>query len=176
MEIYLIRHTTPLIEKGFIYGRTDVCLTAAFSTEKAAVLKQLPTAVERVYSSPSDRCLQLAKAISNDCEIERDLYELNFGDWEGMTWNTIDRAASEVWMNDFVNLSPPNGESMLQMQLRVMKFWNRLLSQSHQSAAIVTHGGVIRIILAHYHSVALKDVFDIKVSFGEVFKLQISTP
>jgi len=176
MEIYLIRHTTPLIEKGLIYGRTDVSLTPDFPVEKAKVLKQLPETIDRVYTSPSARCLQLAKAISNDCKVEKDLYELNFGDWEGMTWDAVDRDISEVWMNDFVNLSPPNGESMLQMQLRVMKFWDRLVSQSYQSAAIVTHGGVIRIILAHYRSVALKDVFDIKVSFGEVFKLQLSRP
>ena len=176
MDVYLIRHTTPLIEKGFIYGRTDVSLTADFPEEKALVLKQLPATVDRVYSSPSDRCLQLAKAIATDCKVERDLYELDFGEWEGKTWDTVDRAISEVWMNDFVNLSPPNGESMLQMQSRVMKFWDSMAEQSHRSVAIVTHGGVIRIILAHHWLIALKDVFDIKVSFGEVFKLQLSRP
>lgn len=176
MEIYLIRHTTPLIAKGLIYGRTEVSLNADFPAEKAVVLQQLPSVVDKVYSSPSNRCLLLAEAISPDYTVDTDLYEMNFGDWEGMTWDTVDRNASEVWMNDFVNLSTPNGESMLQMQSRVMEFWERLLGAPHQSAAVVTHGGVIRIIIAHERSIALKDAFSIKVGFGEVFKLQLSRP
>lgn len=171
MEVYLIRHTTPLIDKGLVYGRLDVPLTDTFLVERKQVIEQLPDDIEVVYSSPSSRCSQLAAFISPFYMEDKALHELNFGDWEGRTWDTIDRVTSTIWMNDFVNLAPPAGETMLEMQHRVMEFWNGLLELPYRKSAIVTHGGVIRIILAHYRKIALKDAFTIKVELAEVIKL-----
>jgi len=176
MEIYLIRHTAPLITKGMIYGRTNVPLAESFEYEKERILSQLPDFLDAVYSSPSVRCTQLAAALSNNYQEDEALYELNFGDWEGETWDTVDRAASETWMKDFVNLAPPNGETMLEMETRVLKFWDGLLQRPSAHVALVTHGGVIRILLAKQQSVALKDSFSIQVGMAEVFRLSVSTP
>jgi len=176
MEIYLIRHTAPLITKGMIYGRTNVPLAESFEDEKQRVLSQLPALLDAVYSSPSIRCTQLAAALSNNYLVDEALYELNFGDWEGETWDTIDRAASETWMNDFVNLAPPNGETMLEMETRVLKFWDNLLQRPLAHVALVTHAGVIRILLAKQQSIALKDSFSIQVGMAQVFRLSVSTP
>lgn len=176
MEIYLIRHTTPLIKKGLIYGRMDVPLAHSFTAEKEDVLKQIPVDLDIVYSSPSGRCKQLAAEISPEYILSEALYELNFGDWEGDTWDTIDRDACEVWMADFVNQAPPNGETMLEMQKRVLLFLNELLKLPDQHVGIVTHGGVIRIILAHYKNMALKDSFTLKIGMAEVFKLSMFLP
>jgi alpha-ribazole phosphatase len=173
MEIYLIRHTTPLIKNGLIYGRMDVPLADSFTQEKDSVLKQIPANLDVVYSSPSFRCKVLAAEISSSYKQNEALYELNFGDWEGDTWDTVDRTECDLWMNDFVNQAPPNGETMLGMQQRVLSFWNELLKQPHQHAGIVTHGGVIRIILAHHKNIALKDSFTLKIGMAEVFKLSI---
>jgi alpha-ribazole phosphatase len=175
MEVYLIRHTRPMVEKGLIYGRTDVPLAESFSTDKDHVIKQLPEVFDVVYSSPSLRCTRLAEVISAQYLRDESLYELNFGDWEGQTWDTINRQESETWMNDFVNLSPPKGETMKEMEIRVMNFWNILLKKSFNNVALITHGGVIRILLAHYRSVALKDSFTIPIGMGEVFRLSVSS-
>ncbi|WP_442587912.1 alpha-ribazole phosphatase [Pedobacter sp. AW31-3R] len=182
MEVYLIRHTTPDIPKGLIYGRLDVPLAHSFQKEKELVLLQVPPSLDAVYSSPSSRCMELSAGIAATCisanagyATEEGFYEMNFGDWEGKTWDTIDREASEIWMNDFVHLSPPKGESMLGMQKRVIQSWERIINGDDQKIAIVTHGGVIRIILAHYQGISLKNAFDIQVGFGQVFKLQPST-
>jgi alpha-ribazole phosphatase len=194
MEIYLIRHTTPLTEKGQIYGRTDVALAESFAEEKDSIIEQLPAKCDAVFSSPSSRCTQLAKAIAVNynlgtntfrrfsdqaevasCYTDEALYELNFGDWEGKTWDTVNRKDSEIWMNDFVHLAPPNGETMLEMEQRVIQFMERLIQQSYQTVCVVTHGGVIRILLARYSGIPLKDSFSIKVGMGEVFKLALSS-
>lgn len=168
MEIYLIRHTAPLIAKGLIYGQTDVTLADSFVQEKEEVLKQLPLEFDAVYSSPLSRCALLAAELSADYQTDPALQELNFGDWEGKTWDDVAGPECDGWMNDFVNLAPPNGESMLQMEERIMLFWKKLLLQPFKNVAIVTHGGVIRILLARYRSVALKDAFTIKIEMGEV--------
>lgn len=173
MEVYLIRHTTPLIAKGVIYGRMNVPLAASFEQEKDLVLQQIPADLDQVYSSPSFRCQVLAAEISAAYVQDEALYELNFGDWEGDTWDTIDRVECDTWMEDFVNLAPPNGETMLQMEYRVLSFLKEVLLQPFRQVGIVTHGGVIRIILAHYRQIALKDSFSLKVGMGEVFRLVV---
>jgi alpha-ribazole phosphatase len=175
MEVYLIRHTTPLVSRGQIYGQSDVLLADSFPEEKDQVLKQLPPFLDAVYSSPSSRCTRLAEVISVAYKSDAALYELNFGDWEGQTWDTVDRAEFDAWMNDFIHLSPPNGETMLQMEHRIFRFWESLLMQPFKNVALVTHAGVIRIILARYRSVLLKDAFSIRVEMAEVFRLSVSS-
>lgn len=169
MEIFLIRHTTPAISKGTIYGRTDVGLAPSFSEEKNSILRKLPTTISSVYSSPSSRCTRLASCLSNSYKTDERLYEVNFGQWEGQTWDTVDQEALAPWMEDFVNVCPPEGESMIQMQARVMHFWNELFQGSQEKAAVVTHGGVIRIILASIQAIPLADAFNIRVDYGDVY-------
>jgi alpha-ribazole phosphatase len=173
MEIYLIRHTTPLITGGLIYGRLDVPLADSFDREIVSVLDQLPKGLDAVYSSPSTRCTRLASMISTEYMTDEALYELDFGSWEGSTWDAVAGAACDEWMSDFVNRATPNGESMLQMQNRIMNFWEELLLKPYHTVAIVTHGGVIRILLAHYRAVLLKESFEIRIDMGEVVKLQV---
>lgn len=179
MEVYLIRHTTPVFQKGMIYGHTDILLADSFVKEQSAVLKQLPLAIDAVYSSPLFRCTQLASAIAAKYALKyhtaNEIMELNFGDWEGRTWDQVAGTACEAWMNDFVNTATPNGESMIMMEKRIAVFFNNLLLQPFKKVAVITHGGVIRIALAHFKSIALKDSFDIKVEMAEVVKLSVSS-
>lgn len=168
MEVYLIRHTTPAVLKGFIYGRTDIPLADTFEEEIKAVLQQLPATVDAVYSSPSSRCCVLAQEIAANFITDERLYEVNFGRWEGRTWDEIDHEESKAWMEDYVNVCPPEGESMVQMRERVIGFWKEMQQQPFESAAIVTHGGVIRLLLAELNNIPLHQIFRLKVDFGQV--------
>ena len=173
MEIFLIRHTQPDIEKGLIYGRHDVPLANSFEQDKNSVLKQLPASIDAVFSSPSTRCTKLAEALSLNYIIREELYELNFGIWEAKTWDTINRKDSEFWMEDMLNRSPPEGESLMQMKKRVMGFWQEITSLKSSTVAVITHKGVIRIILSELNNIPNSSFFDIKVDFGEVFRVHV---
>ena len=111
MEIYLIRHTTPEIEKGVCYGDSDIPLKDTFFLESEKVLNAIPLNFDEVYSSPLQRCKQLAHVISEDITIDNRLKELNFGSWELKKWSDIPHdeigimliickaeAFDEVWM------------------------------------------------------------------------------
>ena len=63
MEIYLIRHTTPKIDKGVCYGQSDIELADSFSMEFKEISKSIPKTFEKVYSSPLKRCTRLASLI-----------------------------------------------------------------------------------------------------------------
>jgi alpha-ribazole phosphatase len=175
MEIYLIRHTTPAVPKGMIYGRTDVPLADTFSQEKEPILNLLPPELDAVYTSPSTRCTLLATHISTDFKADERLYEVNFGLWEGKTWDSIDQKVLEPWMQDYLHVCPPQGESMMQMNKRVLHFWQEVRQQPDQRVAIVTHGGVIRLILASVKNIPLVSCFDIPVSYGSIFLINAST-
>jgi alpha-ribazole phosphatase len=168
MEIYLIRHTTPSLSPGLIYGWLDVPLTDTFPQESEVIKTRLPQNPDAIYSSPSTRCTLLAQKINPVFTTDPRLRELHFGDWEGETWDTVNESDLQIWMDDFVNAIVPGGESMLQMSVRVLSFWSELIQLDYQKVAVVTHGGVIRLILAHLRNIELTKAFEIKVAYGEV--------
>lgn len=172
MEVYLIRHTTPLISPGLIYGRTEVPLVDSFQTEADEIKSKLPTTFDAVYSSPSRRCTLLTEQLVPNFQIDNRLCEFNFGEWEGKTWDTIDQQESAAWMQDFVYVSTPNGESMLKMNERVMAFWTDLCQKTYKTVAVVTHGGVIRLLMAADQQLPLASAFTIKVDYGDVIVLR----
>ena len=174
MEIYLIRHTTPAIAKGICYGQSDIGLAPTFPVEKEKILAQLPAKVEAVYSSPLQRCHMLAQCIPTpQLYTDARLMEVSFGAWEMQAWNDIPADQLTPWMEDFVCASPPGGESMMQMYQRVLAFWQELQRTTHQTVAIITHGGVIRLLMAHVENRPLSTAFDLKVKYGEVLRIEV---
>ena len=144
----------------------------SFLTEADEIKRKLPATFDAVYSSPSRRCTLLAEQLVQNFQIDNRLYEFNFGDWEGKTWDTIDRQESAAWMQDFVQIATPNGESMVQMNERVMAFWTDICQKAYKTVAVVTHGGVIRLLMAADQQLPLTSVFTLKVDYGEVVVLR----
>jgi len=173
MEIYLIRHTTPELTPGLIYGRLDVPLTTTFGEELELIKTKLPENFDAVYSSPATRCTILANEIDNKFVADPRLTELHFGDWEGKTWDTVDQGALRIWMDDFVNVCVPGGESMLDLKKRVEEFREDLIQKDHRKIAIVTHAGVIRMLLTLHRKSPLEDFFRIGVKYGDVVRISI---
>lgn len=174
MEIYLIRHTTPLIEKGFCYGQSDLDVTQSFSEESRLIKNFLPNDIEQVYSSPLKRCTRLATTIFPDRPVLLldDLKEINCGNWEMQEWDSIPKEELQPWMDDFVNIPIPGGESYTELHQRVTRCFNSI-RQQEATLAIIAHGGVIRSILSHITNTPLKDSFNIfTLHYGCVIKLE----
>jgi len=177
MSIYLIRHTTPLIEKGICYGQLDIDVTETFEAEAAQIQNALPANIEQVYSSPLIRCHKLASYLfpAHRISLDPHLMELACGEWEGIHWDAIPPAVIDPWMKDFVNVCIPGGESYVQMHSRVTSCFTRIINEA-KPVAIVTHGGVIRSILAHITQTPLVDSFGaFKIHYGCVMQLH-ATP
>jgi alpha-ribazole phosphatase len=173
MEIYLIRHTTPDIEKGICYGQTDIALKDAFEKEAEKVLLDFPEAVGAMYTSPLSRCLQLANYLSTHKKLpvytDARLKELNFGGWEMKEWNLIEPVVFKRWMDDYVNVKCPNGESYQELAARVSIFLDDLKSRKNSRIAIVTHHGVMKAIYALLNKVSLIDAMRVQFPVGSVF-------
>lgn len=170
MEVYFIRHTTPLVDKGICYGQTDLELATTFPEEQKKVLKQLPDTFDVVYSSPLKRCFRLAGQLRGKKLLVDDrLKELDFGDWEMKPWDSLPKEALKKWMADYVHNTPPGGESMLDLQLRVLAWWKELQHAGFHRIAVVTHGGTIRTMNAYFKDIPLSSAFDrFQISYGGI--------
>ncbi|MEN1785179.1 MAG: alpha-ribazole phosphatase [Bacteroidota bacterium] len=171
MEIFIVRHTTPDIDKGICYGQSDVSLAVTFPEEAKQVLRQLPKKPIVVYSSPSKRCVALAQQIPYQNMVQSaDLMEMNFGDWELKPWSDIPKETLNPWMEDFVNYKVPDGESMRILADRVNHWFEHLHTTNDETVVIVTHAGPIRVLLSAIHQTPLEEAFErYQVAYGEVF-------
>lgn len=144
MRLHLIRHPRPSIAPGICYGRLDV--PAAVPPDLVAELRRSLPAGLPVWTSPLARCRDLAMALHPMPISEPRLAEMDFGDWEGRAWDAIPRAELDDWAADVADYAPPGGESPRAVQARVLAF---VASLDVAEAILVTHGGVIRTLLAH---------------------------
>ena len=175
MEIYLIRHTTPDIDRSICYGQTDLALKNTFEEEAQVVLDQLPNWFDKIYSSPLIRCHTLANAIpANEVIVEPNLRELSFGDWEMRPWKALPKPEFDHWKQNFVHQGPPKGESMKELQDRVMSWWESVTPDQNTPVGIVAHFAVIRVFMAALQNTSLMEVFNQeRMEYGAVFRLEV---
>jgi alpha-ribazole phosphatase len=177
MNLYFIRHTRVNLPEGICYGNTDIDVAKTFEQDYRDVLEKLKNITfDKVYSSPLKRCTILAEKISKKTIILDDrLKEMNFGDWELKKWDSITDTYARQWMDNFVHLPCPNGESYTDLYNRTVSFINDIQKKSANNIAIVTHGGVIRAAWVDINNRDLSATFtDFNIGFGQVFAYTIS--
>ncbi|GAB1055573.1 MAG: histidine phosphatase family protein [Shewanella algae] len=188
LNIYLLRHGE--CEGGeIIRGRSDVALSDEGKAQMwrswraiSSELEQLPSAPQSLVllSSPAQRCQAFAAELKADMPDyfpaplqQHDwLWELDFGDWDGMKVASVyqqhSEAAEAFWRDPVAN-TPPGGESLPAFRSRVLDGWQTMVqrwlareanssegsgskgsgsSASADAALILTHSGVIRLLLA----------------------------
>ena len=174
MEIYLLRHTTPDIDRSVCYGQLDVNVTESFAEEVDRLRDLLEgLSFDACVSSPLLRCRLLAEALFTDITQEPRIKELDFGEWEGIPWSKVDRETRKVWMTDFVENTVPGGESYRVMYERCEEFWLELLQQPYQRVAIVAHGGSIRSFLLRVLGMPLKNLYHFDLNFGSLSMIEV---
>jgi alpha-ribazole phosphatase len=174
MQLYLIRHTKVAVAPGICYGQSDVPLAEGWENVARDIARQLEHLKEPVvYTSPLSRCRLLAEKLSPGFKEDDRLLELNFGAWELKAWNNIIGPCAEQWMNDFVNTRCPGGESYSDLSKRVQSFLADLMHSSLKESIVVSHGGVIRTMLALSGNIPLNKSFEIDVPHGQIILLTI---
>lgn len=156
------------------YGQADIEVTDTFYDEAEVIKPLLPAGIEQVYSSPLVRCKKLAVHLfpTQNISFENDLMEVNCGEWELQHWDAIPKEVIDPWMNDFVNVQIPGGESYVQLHERVTRCFERIAALQ-KPVAIVSHGGVLRSILSHITNTPLKESFGaFGLQYGCVVKLE----
>lgn len=177
MNLHLIRHTSLNIPSGVCYGNSDVDVSENFDAECSTLLSKLSgIEFDAVYASPLQRCTKLARALNlGVMQTDDRLKELHFGDWEMQPWDSIPRDMFDVWAHDYAHLSPPNGESFTQLYQRAKAFTEDVSGHLRgKNVAVVTHGGVIRAMLADALNMPLKGLFRLVIDHASVTQITLT--
>ncbi len=174
MEIYLIRHTKVNIAKDICYGQSDVSLAETFEAEFQFIQTKINDPENFIcYTSPLTRCKTFACKLSpKKVIVEPRLMELNFGDWELKSWDSIGKQAFDSWHSDFVNNTVPGGESYLQLSNRVISFVKEI-TENKENTILVTHGGVIRALLSYFSGLPLENSFRFRIDYGGITRISL---
>ncbi len=175
-RLHLLRHgQVDGFEDKRYNGQSDVRLTNHGRQQSAAFAGRFQHQnLSAIYSSDLFRCRvaadQIALLQQAQPEYHEDLRELHVGDWQGQTWQQLQRDYPNLWqarLDDIVNVSPPSGESLLQMAQRVRPVVKQIIS-THVGGdiVIVAHGGVNRVILLDAIGAPLERLFHIEQDFG----------
>lgn len=175
--LYLVRHTRPNTAPGICYGRLDLDVSADFETDAAAVAALLPP-LNLIVTSPLQRAAKLAEFIAkkqgtNTIKTDQRLIEKHFGSWEGLAWDNIARNEIDAWAADIDGYSPPGGESVKNMMLRINSMLSELKKLKAQHIALVCHSGSIRCVLALLADINLADTLSWDIDYGAVIAARL---
>ena len=170
-RVWLIRHGEPCPEsQGRCYGKLDLELSTEGRKQVWEVSNKLSgEPIRTIYSSPCRRALEsasiLAELLHAPVTPEERFREIDFGDFEGRLYDDIAQEYPEIyrqWMEHPTQTQFPNGESFVQMQARVVDAAHELYAHHRgETIAIVSHGGVNRILLAAALGVSNANIFRI---------------
>lgn len=175
-QIDLVRHG-PVAGPAALYGWTDVPLHQS----QPACLEWLSTqSYQQILTSPLQRCRQSAETqaqrLQLELVIEPDLKEMNFGLWDGVPFDEQSPdwpVQQQFWQQPFA-VRPPKGESLTQVQQRVIKAFALHSQYQPQQALWLLHAGVIRLLLASLLSIDLAQshwLQRLSIGYGSVSRI-----
>lgn len=182
INIYLIRHTKPLIAPGVCYGQLDCPVGDDYQQQLATINAFFKDKkISAVYSSPLIRCRTLAEDLANNKTQQAVIYndgfkEIFFGDWEGKRWNDIPRDKIDQWNVNRLDFQFPNGETPRKFHERVFQTWTELgtsLPATPRNIIIVTHSGVICSLLCRQRDIPLERMTELSVDYGSISKITL---
>jgi len=106
----------------------------------------------QVVSSPARRCAEFARELAQrqglTLTLMDGLRERAFGTWEGLTCAEIPLVELQRFWSDPVGYTPPGAEPFSAFRARVLEAWRGLLDGRAPQTLLITHGGVIRVLVA----------------------------
>ncbi len=165
MKLILLRHgETEANVKEIIMGQTNDTLTErGIQQAKKAALRLKEEKIDRIYVSDLKRTIDTANEViahhpNVEVIYEPLLREANGGEFEGMPYGSIRRAAdsSGVSRDEF---KPKGGESVIEFKARIRKFLDMITEKEKgKTILVVTHGGVIANTIAHLFEIGEENI------------------
>lgn len=184
-KIYLIRHGEILQhEAPILLGQTDVELSEKGreqAEESGKALAEMAPSLTAVYSSDLKRARDTAQIVIKQYEKnlslteKKDLRELALGDWDGKLVEEIREMYGEEFEKRGEDLLrykiSGGGENFFELQERAVRCLETIIKETEGEIALVTHGGVIRTIIADLLHLSLAELVDIKIKNGQILTI-----
>lgn len=148
----LVRHATHARVGTVLCGRMPgVALGAEGRAEAERLADHLAgRGIASVYTSPLERARETAEPIAARLGLRAEpcpeLLEIDFGAWTGRSFASLhDEPRWRGWNAARSVSRPPGGESMLEVQARVVRLLERLRATcAGETVVLVSHGDVIK--------------------------------
>jgi alpha-ribazole phosphatase/probable phosphoglycerate mutase len=154
---------------GTFCGHSDPELNARGHVQLNDLIDKVRTEdISAVYASDLRRAhataTAIAKAFAVDLHVRRALREINFGQWEGLTWKEIeqrDETFARRWAAEYPHQTAPDGESFRDFKRRVLNEVQFLSSRTeNHRIAVVTHAGVMRTLVCALYGRSEKNAWE----------------
>lgn len=178
ITFYFIRHgRTTWNHSGRYQGITDVPLNDVGRQQANLVAERLKDiTVDNIISSDLSRAIETAEAIAKPhnkkVQIVKDFQELNFGDWEGLTFEEIEKKwpgmIDEMYRHP-ATLRVSSGESFGDLQKRTMKAIENLIHEGeNKTHVIISHGAAIRTMICGLLDIPLDRAWNFSVGNASI--------
>lgn len=152
---YICRHgETENNKRGLMSGWIDTPLTDAGKQNALSAAKKLAgIKLDKIISSDMGRAFATAYIIArqleytHEIEMQRGLREVNYGDFANHPYSVLPKMPAE----EFANYINPKGESLAQMQQRVLACVDKLANKYEGNTVLLAaHDGTINAIHASF--------------------------
>lgn len=173
--IYLLRHgEIELPRPRCLIGQMNLPLSLR-GVEQAETWRNVFRSIpfDCIYCSDLDRTCRTAQIIARDNRTNiiemSQLREINLGMWDGLTADEIEIRFPGQWRlrgEDSAGFRPEGGESFADLYDRVIPAFESIVKSNLESILIITHAGVIRVVLAHILGMPLSNIFKVNIDYS----------
>ena len=166
-KFIIVRHgQSKANECGYLVGNREAPLSKLGERQADAVCKYIlgKYKIDVIYSSPLSRACDTVKGVAEELNMpiikEDQLREMDFGKWEGLTLeeikNNFDNGYSK-WAKDVGVFVPPCGESMSEVQARVVRKIKEIgIKEDGKTVLIGAHSSVIRSLQGYIQNLPME--------------------
>ena len=186
-KIYFVRHgQTKANKERLLFGQLnwDLNKEGIKQTQRVA-FKLSKIKADYIISSPLKRAIHTAKIIAVKAVLapaqiilDKDLMEKSEGLWEGKSYWEVrrdDPKGYKQWLKDTFRNKPPKGESVLDLDKRVKKFYKTVLKKYYgKKIIVVCHSGPIRLFILHLLNTNINKFWHLKVENGSITEIYLS--
>jgi Fructose-2,6-bisphosphatase len=180
--LLLIRHgETDWNRSGRVMGDQPIPLNQTGERQAHACVEVLSrTPIAGIFTSPVLRAMQTAEILRRSQEVPLQslpgLSEIGVGDWINRYWKDfIDDPARQNWYSQPDQARPSGGETLREIQRRAVAAVKQVIDGGQDMPYVfVSHGDIIRSILAHYMNLDLPIIRHVRIDHVSVSGLDLT--
>lgn len=182
-KLILVRHgRTVCNEKGVLSGLTDSVLSEEGKVQSSKLVNYLKDEkIDKIYTTPFTRTRETVKKLADikniPMEESKELNEINFGDFEGLSFEVIEKKYPKEFQKMIKKGSDykyPNGESLIDTFHRVSKEIDKILKNNKNEIILIcAHGGTIRNIISYLLCNDYKYHWNFRIDNGSITEIEI---